>query len=234
MAYQAGNQHDRWKAIAASIVVTGVIGAGILAGLQVEIVGRAVERLETFDISLPRRPPPPPPPPPQQQARQQEGAPAAPKASPVVAPKPEIQLPIQSPVVAAPKAGTGASSSTGQNGAGTGAGAGGSGSGAGSGSGGGGGGFTPARRVQKIPDAEYRRFVSASGMRSGRVGLTVKVNTDGRPSNCRIVRSSGNSSADSLMCQLTLRFVRFQPARDPQGRPVAQDVTWFPDWAPNR
>jgi periplasmic protein TonB len=34
------------------------------------------------------------------------------------------------------------------------------------------------------------------------------------------------------MCQLTLQYVRFSPARDPYGRPVAQDVTWVPNWAP--
>ena len=46
-------------------------------------------------------------------------------------------------------------------------------------------------------------------------------------------RSSGHPGADALMCQLALRYVRFRPARDPQGRPVAQDITWFPYWAPN-
>jgi hypothetical protein len=34
------------------------------------------------------------------------------------------------------------------------------------------------------------------------------------------------------MCQLTLEYVRFSPARDRSGRPVAQDVTWSPNWAP--
>jgi protein TonB len=62
----------------------------------------------------------------------------------------------------------------------------------------------------------------------------VKVNTDGSPSNCRIMRSSGNRAADSLMCELTLRHVRFRPARDPLGHPVAQDKSWFPDWSPLR
>jgi hypothetical protein len=32
------------------------------------------------------------------------------------------------------------------------------------------------------------------------------------------------------MCSLTLRYVRFDPARDPAGRPVGQDVTFFPNW----
>ena len=230
MAYRFQDKRERLKAIVAAIAVTGSLGAVILTGLNVEMVRQAVDRLQSFDVSLPEIPPPPPPPPPKQ-AQESEGAPAAPRASPVVAPKPEIELPVQNPIAAAPEPGTGASSSAGQGGAGTGTGAGGTGTGAGTGSG---AGFTPARRISKIPDSEYRRFVRTSGVRRGSVGLTVKVNTDGRPSDCRIVRSSGNSATDSLMCQLTVRYVRFRPARDPQGRPVAQDITWYPDWAPNR
>jgi len=76
--------------------------------------------------------------------------------------------------------------------------------------------------------------VSISGMRSGRVGVMVKVNTDGRPSHCRIMQSSGSRAADLLMCQMTERYVRFRPALDPHGRPVAQDINWFPNWTPNR
>ena len=137
-------------------------------------------------------------------------------------------------MIAAPVPGQGAAPSAGAAQAGTGTGAGGAGSGlGGGGSGGSGAGFTPARRISKIPDREYRRFVAASGMRRGSVAITVKVNTDGRPSDCRIVRSSGNAGADALMCQLTVRHVRFRPARDPQGQLVAQDITWVPDWRPN-
>jgi hypothetical protein len=32
------------------------------------------------------------------------------------------------------------------------------------------------------------------------------------------------------MCQLTLAYVRFSPALDPSGRPIAEDVTFFPNW----
>jgi protein TonB len=56
------------------------------------------------------------------------------------------------------------------------------------------------------------------------------VNTDGRISNCRIARSSGDGYADSTMCQLAQQYVRFRPAMDPAGHPVAQDVTWYPNW----
>ena len=232
MAYRAVERTDRWKAITAAVAATGIIGAGILTGLTVEMIEQAVDRLETFDISLPEIPPPePPPPPPQRQKAEEEeaGAPAAPKASPIVAPKPEVQLPTPQIVAAAREAGTGSSSSAGQGGAGTGTGAGGSGSGSGRGSG---AGFTPAQRVSKIPDSEYRRFVSVSGIRNGRVGITVKVDTSGRATNCRVIQPSGSAAADSLMCQLTERYVRFRPARDPEGRAVAQDISWYPNWSP--
>ncbi len=226
MAYRAQNRSDRWKAMAGAIALTAVLGTVILTGLNVKMVGRAVEHLQTFDITLPK--PPPPEPPPKQQPKQEkrdQGAPAAPKASPIVAPKPEVQLPTKQVIAAATQAGTGASSSIGQGGVGTGTGAGGSGTGAG-----GGGGFTPAQKISKIPDSEYRRLASLSGMSRGSVGLSIRVTPEGRATNCRVVRSSGSGAVDSLMCQLTERHVRFRPARNPQGQPVAQDLTWFPNW----
>lgn len=220
---------DKAKAIAAVVLVHAILAIIILSGLNVRMVTRAVERLQTFDIRQPPPPPPVPPPPPQRkpkQAKLEEGA-AGKKAnpSPIVAPKPRI--PIQSPIPAAPVAGTGSATSSGAANYGTGTGAGGSGSGRG------GGGdyskFTPARRITKIPDREYRRL-AATGINRGSVGVTIKVNTDGAPSNCRIARSSGDSSIDGLMCELTLRYVRFSPALDEQGRPVAQDITFYPNW----
>jgi hypothetical protein len=35
------------------------------------------------------------------------------------------------------------------------------------------------------------------------------------------------------MCQLALQYVRFRAAKDASVKPVAQDITWYPDWAPN-
>lgn len=226
MAHRAQIPTSRWKAMLAAIVVTGIVGFGVITGLNVEIVRQAVDRLQTIDISLPEPPPPEPPPPPEQhrQAQKEEGA-AAPKASPVVAPKPEVQLPPRQVIAAAATAGTGASSSNGQGGLGTGTGAGGSGRGLG------GGGFTPAQKISKIPDREYRRLVAVSGFERGTVGISIRVTPEGRATNCRVVRSSGSASADSLMCQLTEQYVRFRPALDPQGRPVAQDVAWYPNWS---
>jgi len=218
---------DRAKAITAVVAVHAALAFVILSGLNVRMVSRAVEQLKTFNL---QQPPPPPPiqPPPSSRPHAQkkpEGAPAK-KAepAPIVAPTPKIPLP--SPLPAAKVAGTGSASSSGAGTSGTGTGAGGSGNGPG-----GGGGFTPARKLTKIPNREYRQLAS-SGIRSGAVAITIRVNSDGTVSNCRVARSSGSSYADSLMCQLTLRYIRFSPARDPSGQAIAQDVTWVPNWAP--
>jgi protein TonB len=234
MAGYRQSNPDRAKAALAAVVVHAAIGAAFLTGLVTNVSRQPSEVMRTFDVTLP-----PPPPPPvvevkEESAPERDPGEAGKKAepTPVVAPEPKIVVPAKPPVVAAPVAGQGAAPSAGAAAAGTGTGAGGSGSGRGGG-GSGGEGFTPAQRISKIPNREYRRFVAASGMRTGSVAIMVKVNTDGRPSNCRIVRSSGNPGADGLMCQLTVQYVRFRPARDPQGRPVAQDITWVPDWAPN-
>ena len=73
-------------------------------------------------------------------------------------------------------------------------------------------------------------MLASTGLRSGSVGVTVRVNTDGSVSNCRVARSSGDGSIDAMMCRLTLQYIRFEPAHDPRGRAVAQDVTFFPNW----
>lgn len=232
----AGYRHsnpDRAKAALAALLVHAAIGAAFLSGLVVNVSSPQSEVLETFDVA----PPPPPPPIVKEAQAAPKGDPgeAGRKAepTPVVAPKPIIELPAQTPVVAATVPGQGAAPSAGAAAAGTGTGAGGSGTGrGGGGTGGDGAGFTPAQKISKIPDREYRRIMTLSGSRRGSVGLSIRVGPEGVPANCRIVRSSGNPGVDALMCQLTLSWVRFRPARDPQGRAVAQDITWFPDWSP--
>lgn len=221
---------ERAKAIAGVAAVHVALAFVILTGLNVRTVRQAVERLTTVNIVEPPPPPPvqpPPKPAPKPEAMKKPQGAAARKAepTPVVAPQPKLPMP--SPIPAAKVAGTGSSAKSGAGVSGTGTGAG----GAGNGPGGGGdfAGFTPARRVTRIPDREYGRLAS-TGIRSGSVGVTVRVNSDGSVSNCRVARSSGDRSIDALMCQLTLQYIRFDPAHDPDGRPVAQDVTFFPNW----
>ena len=222
---------EKAKAIAGVVAVHIALAFIILTGLNVRLVQHAVERLTTINIT---EPPPPPPlaPPPRKPApvrvqKLPEGA-SAKKAepSPIVAPAPK--LPVPSPVPAAKIAGTGTASSSGAAAQGSGTGGG----GRGNGPGGGGNdfsGYTPARRISRIPDREYGEL-AATGLRAGSVGVTIRVEPDGSVANCRVARSSGNGYADALMCQLTVRYIRFDPARDPSGRAIAQDVTFFPNW----
>ncbi len=244
-AYRQADRSDRLKAGVGVLAIHAGLAAIILTGLNVDIVTREVERLTTIAVREEVPPPPPepipPPRPEESSAPKDEAAPAniKSKPTPVVAPTPPIPLPIEQKIIVAQVRGPeGADRTAGaSNVPGSGTGAGGEGSGFGGGGRGGNGsgdgrGFTPAQRVSKIPDREYRRFVAVSGISRGSVGITVKVNTDGRPSHCRIARSSGSPVVDSLMCQMTVQHVRFRPARDPQGRPVAQDISWFPDWSP--
>lgn len=233
--YRATDTNERAKALAGVMLVHVALGAAILTGLNVQTVRQAVETLKTFDIKEPP-PPPPAPPPPQQRAeraKEEEGA-AGKKAepSPIVAPKPKIVVPAKPPVAAAPVAGTGSATTSGAANYGTGPGAGGSGAGRGGGGTGDFSGYTPARMLNKIPDREYRR-ISGGRIPFGSATITFRVNPDGRMSNCRIVRSSGDTYVDSIVCQAATRHLRFRPARDPDGRAVAQDLTYTPTWRPN-
>lgn len=222
---------DRAKAIAAVVAVHAALAFVILSGLNVRVVNETVERLKTFNLQQPPPPPPPPPPPrprPSPQMKKPAGAPAK-KAepAPIVAPPPKIPAP--SPLPAAKVAGTGSASTSGAAASGSGTGAGGAGNGAGGGGYGDYSRFTPARLVSNIPNSEYGRL-AATGIPSGLVGVRILVGPDGSVSSCRIARSSGDTSIDSLVCALTQRYVRFSPARDPNGRPVAQEITYFPNW----
>jgi protein TonB len=230
--YRAADGRDRAKAIAAVAVVHIALAAVILSGLNVRMIAERIDALKSFDVVEESPPQPPPPMREAQRPKDAEGT-AGRKAepTPVVAPKPRVIVPAKPPVAAAPIAGTGSASTAGAATSGSGPGAGGS----GTGHGGGGdfSGYTPAQRISRIPNREYRRLVAASGRATGSVGITLKVNIDGSPSNCRIVRTSGAATVDALMCQLALQYVRFRAAKDANGKPVAQDITWYPDWAPN-
>lgn len=223
---------DRAKAIAAVALVHAALAAVILSGLTVHSVTRAVEHLKAFDITEPEPPPPPPPPPSTaQRARDEEGA-AAKKAqpSPVVAPPPRIVVPARPPVVAAPVAGTGSASRAGAANAGTGTGAGGSGAGAGGGGSGDFSGFTPARLVRNIGSRDYR-LIAGDRMLSGRAMVSLLVEPDGLPTQCRVVRSSGDPLIDSGLCPLLTRRLRFRPALDAQGRPISYRLQYVADWS---
>lgn len=190
-----------------------------------------------------------PPPPPvvelkqekeQAKPKREEGA-ASPqniqsKATPVVAPKPRIELPVpeSKPATQTPNQGNertqGASNmigpGTGAGGQGTGTGSGGS----GSGTGGGGTGGIPARMpVLVTPSLSRRDYPDAvtaywPSSRDAFVAVAVRVQLDGRGTDCKINRSSGVPAIDQWTCRLVETRLRFRPATDTNGRPV---VAWY-------
>jgi protein TonB len=219
---------ERAKAIAAVVAVHIALAAVILTGLNGRVVSAAVETLKTFDVRLPPPPPPPPPPPATKphQMKKPAGAPAK-KAepTPVVAPQPRIPLP--SPIPAAKIAGTGSASTSGAGSSGTGTGAGGSGNGSG------GGGdyskFTPARLVRNLTRGDYQQL-AAGRMPEGRAMVALRVEPSGLPSNCRVVRSSGDGVVDGGLCPIVVSRLRFRPALDDQGRPIAYQLQYVATW----
>lgn len=222
---------DRAKAIGAVVAVHVALAFVILTGLNVRSVSQAVDRLKTFNFQQEPPPPPKPPPPrprPQESAKKPEGAPAK-KAepSPVVAPPPRIPAP--SPLPAAKVAGAGNASSSGAAAAGNGTGAGGSGNGPG------GGGtadysrFTPAQLVRNLTRGDYRS-IAQGRMPAGRAMVSLRVETNGAATNCRIVRSSGDPSVDGSLCPLIEARLRFRPALDDQGRPIPYQLQYVATW----
>ena len=229
----AANREDRAKAVAGVAAVHALLALVILSGLNVRMIGQAVERLQTFDIRVVPPPPsvrPPPPAAKPQRMKKPAGAPAPPaEPSPIVAPEPK--LPAAPAIPAAKVAAQGSAPASGAAQARSGSGA----SGVGTGPGGGGNGdysrFTPARIIRKIPNSEYRR-ISAGRIPWGSATIAFRVTPDGTMAGCRVLRSSGDSHVDSMVCDAAAGNMRFAPALDPSGQPVAQDMTYTPTWRP--
>ena len=113
--------------------------------------------------------------------------------------------------------------------AGTGTGAG----GAGTGTGGGGTAdysrFTPARIVRNLGHSDYGRL-AAGRLPTGRALVWLRVQPTGLPSDCRVVRSSGDPVVDSGLCPLITDRLRFRPALDDQGRPIPYGLQYVANW----
>lgn len=170
-------------------------------------------------------------------APEEEGAASAENirstATPVVAPKPRIVLPVPPPIPVTETPNTGSDPTqgaadrpgpgTGAGGVGTGTGSGGSGSGTG-----GGGAGQGTRPVLITPTLEgrrdYPREVLRRWPRGGRAYVRFQVDVAGRPFNCNIDRSSGDPVVDQWTCSLVLSKLRFRPATDDRGRPI---ISWY-------
>ena len=222
---------DQAKAITAVVAVHLALAFVILTGLNVRSMSEAVERLKTFNLQQPPPPLPPPPPHrrPQETMKKPEGATAKrAEPSPVVAPPPRIPAP--SPLPAAKFAGSGSASTSGASTAGNGTGAGGSRTGVGGGGYGDTSRFTPAQLVRNLTRGDYRS-IAQGRLPSGRAMVSLRVEPSGVPSNCRVVRSSGDAGVDSSLCPLIEARLRFRPALDDQGRPIPYELQYVATWS---
>ena len=173
----------------------------------------------------------------QEQAPEDEGAASPPnvvsQASPLVAPEPVVVVPPVSEVTASPTPAEGSEPTQGAApvpGPGTGAGGVGTGTGSGeAGSGSSGGGSGQARGPSVIQSTtlrgrDYPRAVLRAWPSGAPVFVAVRVQLDGRATDCKVNRSSGDPTVDASTCELVERRVRFRPALDDNGRPY---VAWY-------
>lgn len=187
----------------------------------------------TVIITASDEPPPEEPEPvPDEGAAGDPGEKAVPKA--VTAPTPKVPLKQDKP---APKASsTGNANNSGAKDTGDGTGASGSGEGTGSGRGGGGMGGIAVTRPEHISGSinNARDYPVPDGGREARLGteviVKVTVGVDGRARNCSVFRSSPDAQADRLTCQLVVERLRFKPATDGNGDPVAAPFYWRQRW----
>ena len=133
------------------------------------------------------------------------------------------------PTPAAAHAGTGQLPAGGAARSGEGTAAGGDGAGSGTGNDGNGGGDA-AWIKGRIGDSDYppaARDARAEGVTRTRI----EIDRDGRPTACSVRRSSGSALLDDTTCRLILRRFRFSPARDDNGRTVADSVDYDQSWS---
>lgn len=227
---------DKAKAVTAVIGVYAAIVTAVLLVPGDSPLGRGdVAPTVLIDVKVL----PEPQPPPKEQAgntKEEEGA-AGKKAepTPVVAPKPVIEVPADPPVTAAPLAGTGSASTAGAADTGTGPGAGGAGTGRGGGGSGGGGGAQGSQakllggNSSKLPSRLLRPFSTDRGY--GYLMLTVAAS--GRVTECSVLQTTGQASVDQALCEIMVRRSRWEPARDRDGNAVSTKVRYTATWKKN-
>lgn len=224
---------DKAKAIAGvAIIYAAVVGAALMMPPDSPL--RMGESEPTVLIDVKQLPEPQPPPPDEPgKAEEEEGA-SGKKAepTPVVAPKPKIEVPAKPPVVAAPIAGTGSATTPGAATTGTGPGAGGSGTGRGGGGSGGGGGIgSEARLLGGNSSRLSSQLLSVFATDRGYGHLWLTVSEVGRVTGCSVMRTTGDAQVDQALCSLMIRQSRWAPARDRQGRPITVKVRYTATWS---
>ncbi len=238
---------DRLKSALAVAAIHALLAFALLRGLGVTIEPSLDDAQQLIEVVLDPPPPPQTPPPPDTErnavAKPKDAEGAASPANrkdtptPVVATPPEIRLPPPPSIPAAPIAGQGSAAAAGAAvlpGPGTGAGGIGTGLGSGrfgNGTGGGGGGQgLPARLISGgiYPQDYPRRSVDRRAQGTTYLRFTILPN--GRVRDCVVTRSSGHGDLDAATCPLLERRLRYRPAQDAAGRPVAETIRGQQDW----
>lgn len=75
-----------------------------------------------------------------------------------------------------------------------------------------------------IRPKDYPRTALRAGT-EGVVRYTVAISRKGRPTDCRVIESSGDAALDARSCAMILKRAKFYPATDPAGRPIAGTLT---------
>ncbi|KWV93642.1 TonB family protein [Erythrobacter sp. AP23] len=195
----------------------------LVRALAPDVVGsleRSVVSAVTVTVTSPPEPEPVEPEP--KGAQGDPGREAVP--APVTAPEQQRPLREDPPAPRAASTGTAATSGATEEGQGTGRSGQGEGTGSGEGGSGQGGGVaTKPVLTRAITDA--RAFPVPPGGRQARIGQSVivrlTVSAQGRATRCSIYRPSPFPETDAAVCRLALDQLRFEPARDSRGRPVA-------------
>lgn len=223
-------RRPRWGTLA--LVVAGhlAIGAGLIRAFAPDLPQQAIEAVGSLVTVTITAPPDPVPPPTAEPDAGAAGA-AGRKATPREAAVPPARIPVR-PTAAPRTASTGRADDSGAREQGTGTGAAGQGSGTGSGTGGSGSGSSSATKPVHISGAidNARDYPIPDGGREARIGKSVivalTVGTDGRPTACRVYRSSGLAETDQVTCRLAMERLRFRPATDARGEPVVGTFYW--------
>lgn len=223
--YRSTDPRQRTIAALASGALVTTIAAMLILGLRVNL---SVPKLSSLvAISLEPSPTPKPDPPPPSRPLAGPGAPSPAnirnRASRVTAaPNPLPSTPIAA--ATRPADGDAAHSGAGDR-AGSGEGAGGTGNGTG-----GGVATEPIQIRGRLSVDDFPFGLIGPGGRAS-VRLSYIVETDGRVTTCRILRSSGFAEVDAMACRLIEQRFRYRPARNAAGDPVRTGVeethTWF-------
>lgn len=202
---------SRITAIVIVALIHAVIGYAFVTGLAYQYVKKVSEKLNTFDVEEPPPPPPdePPPPPPDIKLAPPPVVSPPPIVTTTAPPQVVFTTPVPpppAPVIVAPPPPA----------------------------------PPPPPRVSQAAGLKGNpgQFFGADvyppdairAQAQGRVVARLTVGADGRVSGCDITASSGNASLDSTTCRIARSRVKYTPAKDEAGRPIASTATLPVRW----